>query len=158
MYSSRNHARDEHARTDDKTPPPELVSGVPQQPGAPTDSGPPLVFVFDTASGAWNAFVDSIYRACASSGEFCALLRWTASPAAARRHWQAFIAGLGRAGEFLYSDELASRHGVSGEPLPAVFERTASGVQLLISADQLRACRSLDEVEGLVRRSIRNVP
>lgn len=128
MPANRDDARVDYPHVNMKTQMPEMVSG------------PPLVFVYDTGSGAWNAFTDSIYRICAPSGEYCALLVLTASSAAARRRWKAFVSGMRRSAEFLYSDELTARYGVRGVPLPALFERSAKGVRLLIGAEQLQWC------------------
>jgi hypothetical protein len=55
--------------------------------------------------------------------------------------------------EFLHADELGSRYGVKGVPLPAVFEREGEGLRVLISADAVNECASMDELKRLILKS-----
>ena len=67
-----------------------------------------------------------------------------------RGDWKQFLEGLGRPLEFLHADELATRYGLKGVPLPAVFTRDGAGLKVLAGADSVNACRTLDELKRLV--------
>ncbi len=58
--------------------------------------------------------------------------------------------------EFLHADELKSRYLVSGVPLPAVFKKEGARLELLIGADSINECRTIDELKQLVRDRLRN--
>ena len=58
--------------------------------------------------------------------------------------------------EFLHADELKSRYRVSDVPLPAVFKKEGARLELLIGADSINECRTIDELKQLVRDNLSN--
>ena len=52
--------------------------------------------------------------------------------------------------EFLHADELKSRYGLEGVPLPAVFEKDNGGLKVLADADAINECRMLDDLKRLI--------
>jgi len=71
-----------------------------------------------------------------------------------RRDWKVFLETLEMELQFLHADELKSRYGVSGVPLPAVFRKEGAGLELLIGADSIDECQTIDELKQLVRDSL----
>jgi hypothetical protein len=67
-----------------------------------------------------------------------------------RGEWKRFVDGLDVRPEFLHADELKTRYGVSGVPLPAVFIRDAGNMEVLAGAEAINACGTLDELKRLI--------
>jgi len=114
-----------------------------------------LVFVYNARSGIFNAAADAAHKLFSPKTYECNLCALTYSTLRMRAGWKSFLETLGRPLEFLHADELASRYGVKEIPLPAVFEKRGAGLELLISADALNSCRTLDDLKGLVRAAAR---
>jgi hypothetical protein len=116
--------------------------------GSPTEGGA-LVFVYNADSGVFNALADAAHKIFSPRTYACNLCALTHTAVRMRGEWKEFLEGLGRPLEFLHADELASRYGLKGIRLPAVFIKDG-GLRVLASADAIDACRTLDELERLI--------
>lgn len=116
-----------------------------------THTGPSLVFVYNADSGLFNTLADAAHKIFSPQTYQCNLCALTHTAVGMRREWKQFIDGFEQTPEFLHADELRTRYGVEGAPLPAVFERDGDGLRLLFGADAINACRSLDDLKRLVR-------
>lgn len=114
-----------------------------------------LVFVYNAQSGLFNAATDAAHKLFSPNTYQCNLCALTYSTFTMRAGWKSFLETLGRPLEFLHADELAARYGVRGVPLPAVFEKRGAGLELLIGADAVNACRTLDDLKRLVKDAAR---
>jgi hypothetical protein len=114
-----------------------------------------LVFVYNARSGIFNAAADAAHKLFSPNTYNCNLCALTYSTLRMRTGWKSFLETLGRPLEFLHADELASRYGVKGVPLPAVFEKRGGRLELLIGADAVNSCRTLEDLKGLVRGAAR---
>ena len=113
-------------------------------------TAPTLVFVYNADSGVFNTMADAAHKIFSPRTYACNLCALTYGAVSMRGEWKQFLEGLGRPLEFLHADELASRYGLQGVPLPAVFTRDGAGLKLLAGADSVNACRTLDELKRLV--------
>ena len=113
-------------------------------------TGPTLVFVYNADSGVFNTLADAAHKIFSPRTYACNLCALTHTAVRMRGEWKRFLEGLGRPLEFLHADELATRYGLKGVPLPAVFTRGGAGLKLLAGADSVNACRTLDELKRLV--------
>ena len=111
---------------------------------------PGLVFVYNADSGVFNALADAAHKIFSPRTYQCNLCALTHSAVRMRKEWKKFLDGLGVPLEFLHADELRSRHGVAGVPLPAVFERDGDEVKVLITADSINTCRTMDDLKRLI--------
>ncbi len=116
---------------------------------------PTLVFVYNARSGIFNAAADAAHKLFSPDTYQCNLCALTHSTFRMRDGWRRFLETLGRPLEFLHADELARLYGVSEVALPAVFEKRGDRLELLIGADAVNACRTLDDLERLVRQAAR---
>lgn len=116
---------------------------------------PTLVFVYNADSGLFNALGDAVHKLVSPATYPCSLCALTHSHVGMRREWRAFTASLEPESEFLHADELAARYGASGAALPAVFWRDGEGLELLVSRAELNACKTLADLEELVRAALR---
>lgn len=114
-----------------------------------------LVFVYDAESGFANAVVDVAYTACTAERMRCSLLPLIRGPFGVRRRWKRIGGDLGRAVEYVYRDQFAARHDLSRVTLPAVFKCQGSECRIWLAAEQIRACRTSDDLERLVRERAR---
>ena len=71
------------------------------------------------------------------------------------KSWQEFLNGLEIPLEFLHSDELRTRYFVTDIPLPAIFRKHADQLTVLIPADAINSCLTIDELKQLLRDKLR---
>jgi hypothetical protein len=115
-----------------------------------TQARPALVFVYNAASGVFNALADAAHKIFSPRTYACNLCALTHTALGMRGEWKRFLEGLGVPLEFLHADELSSRYGLKGVPLPAVFEKDAGGLRVFAGADAINACGTLDELKQLI--------
>ncbi|ULH16737.1 hypothetical protein MF271_09255 [Deinococcus sp. KNUC1210] len=112
----------------------------------------PLVFVYNADSGLLNALKDLWVKTVAPHTYDCQLCAVTYGPTGMRREWRDFVNGLGRETVFLHRDELAARYGLHQQALPAVYSMDNGTLRVWLSADELRACTTLEALMKLVRQ------
>ena len=113
-------------------------------------AGAVLVFVYNADSGVFNTMADAAHKIFSPRTYACNLCALTHTAVRMRGEWKQFLEGLGRPLEFLHADELASRYGLKGVGLPAVFTKDGGGLKVLADADSVNACRTLDELKRVV--------
>lgn len=111
---------------------------------------PTLVFVYNADSGVFNALTDAAHKIFSPRTYACNLCALTYGAVQMRGEWKEFLDGLGLPLEFLHADELAARYDLNDVPLPAVFTKGGDGLSVLLGADSINACRTLDELERLI--------
>jgi hypothetical protein len=115
-----------------------------------THARPALVFVYNADSGVFNAMADAAHKIFSPRTYACNLCALTHTAFGMRGEWKRFLEGLGRPLEFLHADELRSRYGLRDVPLPAVFEKDGASLRVAVSADEINACGTLEELERLI--------
>lgn len=110
-----------------------------------------LVFVYNADSGLFNTLTDIAHKALSPQTYQCNLCALTHSTFGMRKGWKRFLETLDRPLEFLHADELNARHGVSSVTLPAIFKREGKGLGLLINADAINACRTMNDLKQLIQ-------
>ena len=118
-------------------------------------TAPTLVFVYNADSGVFNTLADAAHKLFSPRTYACNLCALTHTAVRMRGEWREFLEGLGRPLEFLHADELATRYGLKGVGLPAVFTRDGAGLRVLAGADSVNACRTLDELKRLVLEGLK---
>ena len=111
---------------------------------------PALVFVYNADSGVFNTLADVAHKIFSPDTYACNLCALTHTSFGMRGEWRRFLEGLGRPLEFLHADELKSRYGVEGVALPAVFEKDGASLRVAVSADEINACGTLEELKRLI--------
>lgn len=111
---------------------------------------PTLVFVYNADSGVFNALADAAHKIFSPRTYACNLCALTHTAFGMRGEWKSFLEGLGRPLEFLHADELKSRYGLKDVRLPAVFEKDGASLRVAVSADEINACGSLEELKRLI--------
>jgi hypothetical protein len=114
-----------------------------------------LVFVYNAESGLFNALTDAAHKALSPETYQCHLCALTYSAFGMRKGWKQFLETLERPAEFLHADEVVKHYGVSNVPLPAIFEKEGERLELLIDADSINSCRTIDDLQRLVKERLR---
>jgi hypothetical protein len=109
-----------------------------------------LVFVYNADSGVFNALTDLAHKTFSPATYACNLCALTYGTFGMRASWKEFLEKVDRSLEFLHADELQQKYGVTGVPLPAVFEREGATVRLLIDDEKINACRTIDDLKQLI--------
>ena len=113
-------------------------------------STPILVFVYNAEAGLFNLLGDMAHKIFSPETYQCNLCALTHTSFGMRKSWKRFLLTLDKPPEFLHADELHERYGKEDEPLPAVFQKKDGGLELLIDAGEINACRTLDDLQQLI--------
>lgn len=109
-----------------------------------------IVFVYNAESRLFNALSDIAHKALSPQTYPCNLCALTHSALGMRKEWKDYLDGLALEKEFLHSDQLARRYGAEGLALPAVLRKRGERVELMIDADAINRCESLEELKRLL--------
>ncbi len=112
---------------------------------------PSLLFVYNADSGLFNTLTDVAHKIFSPKTYQCNLCAITHSAIGMRDVWKLFIEDLGVPMEFVHRDEFRTRRGGEDAVLPAVFLQIADGLRVLIDAESINACRTIDDLMGLIR-------
>ncbi len=115
---------------------------------------PVLVFVYNADSGLVNTLLDIGHKIVSPSTYACNLCALTHSTFSMRDEWKRFVDSLGAPIEFLHRDELTKQHGIHDAALPAIFQKTDSGLQEWIGQGEINRCQSLEELKQLVEAKL----
>lgn len=110
-----------------------------------------MIVVYNTASGFAGTVQEVALRACTPDDHPCRLTWLTRTPFGVRRRWRRFLATFGLPVEYLHLDQFTARYAMSEVDAPAVYTRGDGGVRAWIASGRIRACRSLDDLERLMR-------
>jgi hypothetical protein len=119
-----------------------------------TPTMPALVFVYNANSGLFNTVAGSAHKVFSPETYQCNLCALTHSTFGMRKSWQEFLNELEIPLEFLHADELQKRYSIKDIPLPAVFKKKAEQLTLLIGADSINRCVTIDELKHLIRENL----
>ena len=112
---------------------------------------PTLVFVYNADSGFVNTLLDIGHKIVSPRTYACNLCAITHSTFSMRDEWKRFVAGLGVPIEFLHRDEIEKQYGIRDVGLPAVFRQRNGALDVWITREEINRCRSLGELEQLVK-------
>ena len=113
-----------------------------------------LVFVYNADGGLLAGARDVAHKVLRPSTYPCRLCDLTYGVAGKKRRWRDYVDRLPMPVRFVHRDELRRDHpDLKAIPLPAVLAESADGrLDVIITADELRATESLDGLEALVDR------
>ncbi len=115
------------------------------------NSGSKLLFVYYADSGLFNTMADIGHKLLSPETYACDLCALTHGYFSEKRQWREFVESLGPECVFLHRDQFRERYPQDTTPLPAVFIATGNGIRPCIEAQQLRDCRSLNQLQELIR-------
>jgi hypothetical protein len=112
-----------------------------------------LIFVYALDGGLFNDIAAYAHKVLSPGTYPCNLCALTHGPLGTRREWAQFVKGLGVRTEFIHQDAFARRYPAAKLSFPAVLRSNGNGgaPQVLISSEELNACRDLPSFISLVR-------
>jgi len=111
-----------------------------------------LLFVYNADSGLFNTLADIGHKVISPATYPCQLCALTHGYLQEKRRWKRFVETLEVPCEFLHRDQFRRRFPGDGTPLPAVFRRRGRRLEACIGAEELAACKGLEELERLVHQ------
>jgi len=110
-----------------------------------------ILFVYNADSGLFNTLTDIAHKIFAPETYECNLCAITYGNFAMRAEWKEFLETLEHELEFLHRDEFSERFPGMATPLPAIFFRDGDRLEPMITADEINACGSAEELKELIR-------
>lgn len=111
-----------------------------------------LLFVYNADSGALSATKDFLHKITSPATYECRLCGITYGTLGMKSEWREFIVDLEFPVEFLHRDEFREKFPEADYRFPAVFIMTDHKISPWISAEEINACETLDELIEFVSR------
>lgn len=116
-----------------------------------------LVFVYNANSGLAADLLGGIQKLVAPDSYQCRLCQLSYGVIQPKAEWQEFLATLDHPVDFLHRDEFQKACPHLRTDLPAVFLRSDTVWQELVSARAINACRTTDELIALIETRLERV-
>jgi hypothetical protein len=118
---------------------------------------PTLVFVYNADSGLFNTLTDIAHKVFAPETYSCNLCAITYGTFGMRAEWKTYLESLPANFAFLHRDELADRYPGLEAELPAIFLQEAERLVPWITAAEINACTSIEELQRLISGKLATV-
>jgi len=116
-----------------------------------------LVFVYNADSGLFNTMSDIAHKIFSPSTYNCQLCALTHSYFSAKEDWKDFLNTINLPMVFLHKDEFLKNYSQRDDTLPAIYIEQAGELSILINADALNQCNSLEELKTLITEVLESV-
>ena len=112
-----------------------------------------LIFVYNANSDVFSTVTDFAHKLLSPSTYNCNLCALTYGNFTVKQQWKFFIEGLAIKTAFLHKDEFEKQYKIQ-PALPAVFMKAGGAIKEIISQEQIKSCRSLEELQNLVTHKL----
>ena len=109
-----------------------------------------LVFVYNADSGMFNTLTDIAHKVFSPKTYECNLCAISHSYLSERSEWKEFIQELGVDCEFLHRDEFIKKYSSEEKNFPVIFELIDGELKVSLSAEQINACKSMDDLKEAI--------
>jgi len=117
-----------------------------------------IVFVYNADSGLFNLVSDMAHKIISPETYNCQLCMLTHGHFGMRDQWNDFLKTLGVNLEFLHRDEFIKKYHEHSDELPALFLVRDNTLSVLVSANKIIGCSTMDKLIHEVNDSIKNIP
>lgn len=117
-----------------------------------------LIFVYNADSGLFNLVSDMAHKLLSPGTYNCQLCMLTHGHFGMRDQWHEYLQTLGVNHEFLHKDEFVKTYSQHGAQLPALFLKREGVPELLLSADEIDGCATLDDLIAKLNQKITLIP
>jgi hypothetical protein len=114
-----------------------------------------LLFVYNADSGAFSGIKDYLHKLTTPATYECHLCGLTYGNLGMKNEWKEFLDDFDIEVEFQHRDEFRELYPKVPYELPAAFIRGRRGISLLISAKEINACKTLQDLKEVVRSKIK---
>lgn len=113
-----------------------------------------LIFIYNADSGLFNTMTDIAHKMFSPSTYSCNLCAITHGLLSEKQAWRQFIEQLEWPVEFLHRDEYESHYHDKLEAYPAVLQRRGKVMHMLLRAEDINRCDSIDSLRRLINSAI----
>ncbi len=113
-----------------------------------------LLFVYNADGGVFNDIAGALHKTFSPDTYECNLCKITYGSVWMKEDWWKFIEGLDFEVDFLHRDEFRKRFPENSDSLPALFFVDGNKVTLLVTADEMNAAESIDDMKKLVVQAL----
>jgi len=117
-----------------------------------------VIFVYNADSGLFNLVSDMAHKLISPDTYDCQLCMLTHGHLGMRDQWREYLDSLGVEMEFLHRNEFTKKYPDTVMELPALFLARDSDVELLVSADTISNCETMDILIEKINDCIKNIP
>lgn len=115
-----------------------------------------LVFVYNARSGLLHAFIDLLHKNLSPRTYPCQLCAVTYNNTGMLPDWKQFARQFPVPVIFLHKDELIEAYGQADYLLPAAYADFGGVLHSFITADAMRAVRTVEELKALTQQQFAN--
>lgn len=119
-----------------------------------SDNKTSLLFVYNADSGLFNTLTDIAHKVFSPDTYECNLCMITHDNLSMKSDWKDFIEQLNINLEFLHRDEFISQYDMKDSRLPCVFSKDENGLSDFISADEINASKTVEELKQLIQEKL----
>lgn len=116
-----------------------------------------LLFVYNADTGLFSVVTDYAHKILSPKTYPCNLCALTYGNMGMNKQWKAFIANLTVRVEFLHRDEFVKAHAFPDTELPAAFLKQGEAMTMLMSANEINACTTVDALIALVTAKVATI-
>lgn len=114
-----------------------------------------LLFVYNANGGMLNSILDFAHKNLSPNTYSCNLCALTYGNIGQNKEWKNFLESLSFKNEFLHKDEFEKQHvEYKNTDLPAIFYKTNSEIDLLVTAELINKQKHIRELIDLVSSKI----
>ncbi len=114
-----------------------------------------LIFVYNANSDLFSTVTDFAHKILSPPTYNCALCALTHGSFSVKQQWKSFIQTLPIETVFLHKDAFHKQYKIQGR-LPAIFISTDGELKALATAQEIKDCTSLQQLEKLVTEKLQD--
>jgi hypothetical protein len=113
-----------------------------------------LIFVYNADGGLFNTATDIAHKILSPDTYSCDLCALTHGYFSVRKNWVSFLDTLPLECDFLHRDEFRGKYTDQLDELPAVFLIKDERLELLLSAQDIKQCETLDQLKQQITQNL----
>ena len=110
-----------------------------------------IIFVYNADGGLMGSTLDVIHKVVSPSTYQCSLCTITYGALTEKKEWKSFRKNLKIPTEFLHKDKFEKQYKTKAKKYPVVFLEKEGKVRELIRAEEINACKNINDLKTLVK-------
>ena len=120
----------------------------------PVSSAKEIILVYNAYGGIYPGIEDVIHKEFFPASYPCNLCYLTFGTFSMKEEWKHFLDSLSYKRKELHKDEFKRNYQPEDLPLPAIMVSDGTSTQLLVSAEEINKCKTLQQLKDLVRTKL----
>lgn len=122
----------------------------------PVSSANEIILVYNAWGGIYPGLVDFVHKEFFPKSYPCNLCYQTFGTFGMKEEWKQFLDSLPFKKTELHKDEFKKKYQPEDLPLPAIMIGDRSSTELLVSAEEINRCKTLQQLKELVRTKLKS--